>query len=167
MCAYAEQDILVEEYEYPAYGNTLRPWCEDFKTSGGSTHFSWPELNGRGSASSPPYGNLHYDNGGWGMIDFRLTNGLEAARTIYDRGGILLSGGYRCPHGNAEIKNAVKNSDHTHGRAADMYSADHGGKNWTLTECNILRDAALATVPAPMQVLACTEYTDKHLHAAW
>lgn len=163
----SEPVLMADEYENPDYQNTLRPACTDFKTSGGSANFTWAELNGHGYLSSPPYGNPHYDNGGWGMINSTLTTGLEAARSIYNRGGIALSGGYRCPHGNAGISGAVANSYHTHGRAGDMYSAEHGGKNWSLAECELLRNAVLDSNPIPNETLSCTRYDDKHLHSGW
>ena len=155
---HPDQDALAEEYENPIYQNTLRPNCWDFTSDGGSTNFSWSELNGGWQTGNPhPY---------WGMIHGNLMQGLEATRTIYNRGGILLTSGYRCPHGNKNI-NGVLNSNHTHGRAADMYSADHGGRNWSLAECALLRDAAASTSPGPVELLPCDRYEDLHLHAAW
>jgi hypothetical protein len=161
-----ESNAMAAEYENPLYENSLRPYCFDFTTSGGTANFSWQELNGHGYLSSPPYGNPHYDNGAWGLIQSSLTTGLENTRSIYNRGGVALSGAYRCPHGNRAI-GGVPNSFHTHGRAADMYSADHGGKQWTLEECTLLRQAVLQTNPILDEVLACDYYTDRHLHAAW
>jgi hypothetical protein len=162
-----EQRVMAEEYTDPQYANSLRPSCSDFAAGGGTANFSWAELNGRGPLSSAPYGNLHWDPERRGATDSRLTTGLENTRSIYNRGGIALSGGYRCPHGNAQLPTARPNSFHTHGRAADMYSADHGGTSWTLAECNLLRDAVLQTGPMIDEVLECDHYTDLHLHAAW
>ena len=95
-----EPTAMAEEYKKPSFENTLRPACDQFTASGGSANFSWHELNGRGYLSSPPYGNPHYENGGWGLIMSSLTTGLEETRSIDNRGGIALSGAYRCPHGN-------------------------------------------------------------------
>jgi Peptidase M15 len=95
------------------------------------------------------------------MIRAALTTGLETTRTNYNRGGIRLTSGYRCPHGNANVGGVV-NSLHVHGRAADMYSADH---TWTETEFNLLKAAADAT--GPIESFTWTEYDDHHYHAAW
>jgi hypothetical protein len=51
------------------------------------------------------------------------------------------------------------------GRAADMYSADHGMKQWTETEFNLLREAADTT--GTVELLFWNSYPDRHLHAAW
>lgn len=155
---FDESDAMAAEYGDPAYGNSLRPYCFDFTTSGGSANFLWTELNGGWSTGNP--------HPPWGMILTSLTDGLEATRTNYNRGRILLTSGYRCPAGNAAVDGEL-NSKHTHGRAADMYSAEHGGTNWTLAECGLLREAAEATSPGPAELLLCTRYTDRHLHAAW
>ncbi len=144
--------------EYPTYQASPQPTCADFATAGGSAHFEWWELNDNWSN-----GNPHRP---WSMIRQGLLNGLEQTRTNYNRGGILLSSGYRCPHGNNAVGGVV-NSFHVHGRAADMYSADHGGVNWTKGEFNKLRRAASLTVPAPVELFPWTMYADHHLHAAW
>jgi hypothetical protein len=145
--------------EYPVYGATPQPACAAFATGGGSTHFAWWELNGSWST-----GNPHRT---WGLIGQGLLRGLEDTRANYARGGILLTSGYRCPHGNAGLAGAARNSLHVHGRAADMYSADYGGRNWTSTEFDRLRLAASETVPAPVQLFQWSTYADHHLHAAW
>lgn len=87
--------------------------------------------------------------------------GLEATRANYNRGGIRLSSGYRCPHGNWNVSGAAQ-SLHMHGRAADMKSSDHA---WTEEEFDRLRAAAAAT--GPIELLHWTSYADRHLHAAW
>jgi hypothetical protein len=163
----AEQTAIAAEYSDTTYKNKLRPACTDFTNSGGSALFPWSELNGRGYLSRPPFGNPHYDNGGWGMINPRLVPGLEATRTAYNRGGIALSSGFRCPHGNKAV-NGVKNSPHTHGTAADMYSAAHGGVGWSLVECERLKEAAEST-EAGGEALPCDHYldTDRHLHVKY
>lgn len=141
--------------EYVTFQVNPQPTCADFATEGGTANFSWSELNG-GWAQ----GNPHQP---WGMVVQGLPNGLEATRTNYNRGEILLTSGYRCPHGNAAV-GGVANSFHMHGRAADMYSADHA---WTKGEFNKLRAAAFATVPPPVELFQWNTYTDHHLHAAW
>jgi hypothetical protein len=153
-----EAQTMAAEYEDTVYHNTLRPNCLEFRNSGGSAHFSWSELNG-GWAQGNPHTS-------WGMIKTSLTDGLEATRTNYNRGPILMSSGYRCPAGNRAVT-GVNNSFHTHGRAGDMYSALHGGTNWDEEECATLRTAAGQTNPAPVELLDCDEYNDKHLHGAW
>lgn len=154
----AEAQTMAAEYEDTVYHNSLRPNCLEFRNSGGSAHFSWSELNG-GWAQGNPHSS-------WGLIKTSLTDGLEATRTSYNRGPILMSSGYRCPAGNKAVT-GVDNSFHTHGRAGDMYSAWYGGRDWSLEECALLRTAASETDPAPIELLACDHYTDRHLHGAW
>jgi hypothetical protein len=141
--------------EYVTFQVNLEPTCADFDSAGGSLHFQWPELNDDWSD-----GNPHEP---WGMIRQGLLDGLEATRTYYNRGGIRLSSGYRCPHGNDAV-GGVANSYHMHGRAADMFSADYP---WTEQEFNRLRRAAGRADPAPIELLRWDTYTDHHLHAAW
>ena len=148
--------------EYQQFRVNLQPTCGDFATEDNdpADHFSWSELNGGFTD-----GNPHQP---WGMVRQGLTTGLEATRTNYNRGGILLTSGFRCPHGNfsPSVGGAV-NSYHMHGRAADMYSADHGGQNWTEDEFILLKAAADATAPQPIESFPWTKYPDHHYHAAW
>ncbi|MGH7470673.1 MAG: D-Ala-D-Ala carboxypeptidase family metallohydrolase [Longimicrobiales bacterium] len=153
-CPDEEQETLVAEYENPTFNNTERPRCADFEDDGGSAHFTWSELNG-GWAE----GNPHQP---WGWINSILPQRLEETRTNYNRGGITLASGYRCPHGNAGLPGAAVNSRHTHGRAADMYSSSH---SWTETEFNHLRTAAEQT--NTLETSFWNTYTDHHYHAAW
>ncbi len=141
--------------EYATYGVNTTPACNEFVTSGGSTHFSWSELNGGFSTGNPhsPYG----------VVKGALTTGLESTRTNYNRGGVRLSSGYRCPHGNASpAVQGAEQSLHMQGRAADMYSNDH---TWTEGEFALLKAAADNTSPA--ESLNWDTYTDHHYHAAW
>lgn len=147
-----DRDNIIDEYRGAQVAWT--PNCNDFATSGDSAHFTWRELNG-GFAQ----GNQHEP---WGIIMSALRTGLEATRTNYNRGGITLTSGYRCPVGNANVGGAPQ-SYHMHGRAADMYSADHP---WTQTEFNRLRQAAVDTGNT-IEALFWTTYADRHLHAAW
>jgi len=148
-----ERDDIIEEYVrdilIPA---SATPECADFRSNGGTVHFTWSELNDgwSGGSGHPP----------WGMVRGSLTSGLEATRSAYNRGGIKLTSGYRCPHGNDDIGGA-KNSPHVHGAAADMYSADHP---WTEEEFDLLRVAAESTGAS---TLPWERYTDRHLHAEW
>lgn len=149
-CGDARGDIIAE---YHTHNVNLTPACNDLASSGGSANFSWSELNGGFSTGNP--------HNPWGLVNTSLTNGLEATRTNYNRGGITLTSGYRCPHGNAAV-GGVANSLHVHGRAADMYSSAHP---WTETEFNLLRDAAQLT--GPTESLFWNSYADRHYHAAW
>jgi hypothetical protein len=146
-------------YFASGYLPNCEQWDGGWKQSGGSANFMWPELNDNWTGG----GNPHEP---WGIVTAGLLTGLEATRTNYNRGGILLSGAFRCPHGNAAV-GGVFNSMHVHGRAADMYSADHGGRNWDEAEFNLLRNAAMSTTPAPVESLLWTTYADHHYHAAW
>ena len=155
-------DTMVQEYKTTNYQRSLTPTCTDFTSLAPSTHvttnFTWSELNG-----GLQDGNPHY---AWGMVNAKLTTGLEATRTIYNRGGISLSSGYRCPHGNASPSVAgSKTSYHMDGRAADMYSSS---KTWTQQEFALMRNAASNTSPSPVELLDWDTYPkNHHLHAAW
>jgi hypothetical protein len=128
---------------YFSYG--LLPHCTwvdgDFNSSGGSTNFSWDELNGHFRSGNPNYP--------WGIVRTSLVVGLEATRTDYNSRGITLSSGYRTPSGNAIQPQSVFASYHVYGRAADMCSSDicasRGCANWTVDEFNVLRQAAANT----------------------
>ncbi|MCC7125361.1 MAG: hypothetical protein IT178_10970 [Acidobacteria bacterium] len=139
--------------EYAQYNVNITPECYEFATTGGSANFSWSELNG-GFAGGNPHNP-------WGLVTNGLTDGLEQTRWNYNRGGINLTSGYRCPHGNASV-GGVQNSYHVHGRAGDMYSSNHP---WTEAEFDLLRNAALLT--GTIELLFWNSYPDHHLHAAW
>lgn len=98
------------------------------------------------------------------MIAASLVTGLEGTRTNYDDAPIMVTGGYRCPHGNYGV-GGVSNSFHTHGRAADIYSGTYTGADWTEQRFAELREAAAAT--GPVELLDWDSYADRHLHAAW
>jgi hypothetical protein len=136
----------------------LLPLCDsgdgDFRSSGGSAHFTWSELNGGFSTGNP--------NTPWGIVRGSLTTGLEATRTNYNRGGIRLTSGYRTPSGHAN-SGGVFGSHHVRGRAADMYSTDHA---WDDTEFNLMRQADADTGDT-VELLPWDSYADRHLHAAW
>jgi hypothetical protein len=130
-------------------------WVDgDFNSSGGSTNFSWSEVNGGFSQGNPNYP--------WGIVRTSLYIGLEQTRTNYNRGGISLSSGYRTPSGNANV-GGVFGSYHVRGRAADMYSSSNA---WTEDEFNLMRQAA-ADTGNTVELLSWNTYTDHHLHAAW
>ena len=146
-----ERDNIREEYRAGQVAWT--PACSDFSNSGGSQHFSWSELNGGFSTGNP--------HNPWGIIKSSLTTGLESARSNYNRGGVLLTSGYRCPHGNAN-SGGVSNSRHMFGDAADMYSNDH---TWTEQEFGLLR--AAVTDAGASWTSSWNTYTDHHLHGEW
>jgi hypothetical protein len=149
--------------EYVAYGVSPVPACHEFAPFGGSAHFTWCELNGR-CPSSPPHGNPHYDSmtGMWGLIRPSLTSGLERARLYYGD-AIMLTSGYRCPHGN-QLVGGVGGSLHMQGRAADMYSTS--GRYWTEEEFLVLQRAVRESGAVEYTESYWT-YADRHLHAAW
>lgn len=149
-----ERDTLAAEYEkFPSAGIT--PACTQFDGSGGSQHFTWSELNGGFSNGNP--------HSPFGMYDACALSGLEMTRSNYNRGGIRLSSGYRCPHGNNGIPGASPTSLHMRGLAADMYSYDHP---WTEDEFNRLRQAAVDT-GFTAEAFTWSTYSDRHLHVAW
>ncbi len=157
-----ERDDIIREYTF--YGvSSLSPSCLNFASSGGSGNFSWSELNGGFTNGNP--------HNPWGIVTSGLVTGLEATRTNYNRGGILLTSGYRCPHGNNSVGGATQ-SYHMHGRAGDMYSEDHswvvnGTIMWTEIEFNLMKAAAESTSPAPFLSFDWEMYADRHYHAAW
>lgn len=152
-CGNAIVDTMHNEYQDPTYQTPYRPECYEFANAGGTTNFTWNELNGgfgQGNPHSP-----------WGIVTQALRNGLEETRTVYNRGGIRITSGYRCPHGNAQV-GGVANSPHIHGSAADMYSDDHP---WTQEEFNRLSEAARLAGAAHRTTW--DTYADRHLHARW
>jgi hypothetical protein len=150
------QDRIVYEYELKN-ANERPSSCQEFTQSGASANFSWPELNGRGPASSPPFGNLHFPHGDWGLVRESLRAGLEATRLNFG-GPIHLTSGYRDPCGNAGIPGAVPQSLHMQGRAADMFPAGHWGDPFKL---DTLQAAGQAT--NHIEVVRYLNY----VHFAW
>ncbi len=153
-CSNQVVETMYQEYRNPTYGNTLRPTCSDFTSSGGSTNFNWSELNDGWSG-----GSAHPQ---LGMVKASLTTGLKATRVNFGNNPIYLSSGYRCPHGNQNVGGVV-NSAHTHGRAADMYSTRN--HVWTQQQFLLLRNAAVSANGS------CTNWdmypNDRHLHCQW
>jgi hypothetical protein len=151
-CGDARGEIIKEYHDYNV---NLTPACSDFASSGGSANFSWSELNGHFQDGNP--------HNPWGLVSVALTDGLEATRSSYNRGGIRLTSGYRCPHGNySPTVGGAVNSIHMHGRAADMYSSDHP---WTEAEFILLK--AAANLWGPTESFDWDTYADHHYHAAW
>jgi len=93
-----------------------------------------------------------------------LETSLEAARTAYGA-GIYIESGYRCPHGNASLPDAVSDSLHMQGRAVDLFREGvipHS--SWTeqqFAELQELVEMEGATT------LTYDTYTNHHLHAQW
>lgn len=155
ICSGGENDARTTMLrEYLDFNVNWRPSCADFANSGGSAHFSWAELNGQFSQ-----GNPHEP---WGIIVPGVLAGLESTRTLYNRGGIRVTSGYRCPHGNNSLPGSAAQSYHMQGRAVDIYSLNHP---WTEEEFNLLRDAAADT--GTVELFLWTTYADRHLHVAW
>ena len=64
---------------------------------------------------------------------------LEATRANHGNVPIIVTSGYRCPHGNAHPEvNGAADSRHMHGDAADIKTA-----NWSEAEWDSLRLHAL------------------------
>ena len=155
MCGVPQVDTLVREDEDPQYGVNLRPSCDNFANSGGTTHFTWPQLNG-GFAG----GNPHRP---WGMVEQRLKNGLEYVASNYANfAGIRLTSGYRCPHGNATMRPrpGARNSAHVHGIAGDLLR-----DGWTEAEFNEVK--IVAEDGGGFEINAYSRYPNRHLHVAF
>ena len=157
-CGNATVDGMRREYfDRPETG--FVPFCSAFSNSGGSAHFSWSELNGGWQGGNEAAHNP------WGMMPANTTNQLEQTRTNFNNGGIVVSSGYRCPIGNANV-GGVSNSRHMRGQAIDMYASVYCGcSSWTEEQFNELREAANQT--SPVELLFYGTYSDHHLHAAW
>jgi Peptidase M15 len=136
--------------EYVSHGVNWTPTCDDFSTGGGTANFSWPELNRSPGSGHPPYG----------IVRSVLWTGLEDTRSSYNRGGIIIDSGYRCPHGNALV-GGVAQSRHMWGDAADMHSAEHP---WDFSEWNLLQQAAVA---AGATFIEPYSQDPSHVHADW
>ena len=139
---------IIEEYRAGQVAWT--PSCGDFGTSGGSAHFSWSELNRYPGSGHPPFG----------IVKQVLWSGLESTRSNYNRGGLVIDSGYRCPHGNAAVGGAWQ-SRHMWGDAADMHSADH---LWNRAEWDLMQSAARN---AGASYIEPYEQDPTHLHADW
>lgn len=148
-----ERDLIAREYSLIGRP-PIEPSCRDFTSSGGSAHFSWAELNDNWSGGS---GHAYY-----GLVNTRLTNGLELTRFYYNNRRIRLSSGYRCPHGNRAV-GGVPNSWHMAGRAADMKGLDV--LIWDETAFNELWLAAF--MAGASELNRYNDYTYHHLHAMW
>ena len=147
-----QEGVVVDSMrqEYVTFTAGTPPECEEFTYTGGSTNFSWSELNDGWTDGNP--------HATWGVIKSALTTALESTRTNYNRGAIRLSSGYRCPHGNSAVSGVI-NSLHMFGLAADMFSVSH---SWTQTEFSLLEAAAdLAGFETPH---GYNFYPDHHLH---
>lgn len=159
VCGEPEVDEIYREYRDGQYMSTIRPECEDFSNSGDSTNFTWSQLNG-GFTNGNPHRTNSNPVQGWGMVTQNLKNGLDYIASNYaDFEGIVLTSGYRCPHGNADV-NGEPNSFHTHGRAADL------DREWTEAEFNRLRTFISENLTT-VELLSYDRYPDHHLHVAF
>ncbi|MEW5984441.1 MAG: D-Ala-D-Ala carboxypeptidase family metallohydrolase [Acidobacteriota bacterium] len=146
-CEDERNDIL---REYGIHSVPTVPFCSDFTTSGGTTHFSWPDW-------TQDAGN---HAGGWAIG--KIWGQLEQWYSSYDRGGFRVTSGYRCPHRNFELPGAVQDSRHMSGEAIDVFSAEH---EWTPEEHTRMRDAARQAGSTWQSDWGA--YNDHHLHAQW
>jgi hypothetical protein len=151
------KDTIRSEYRLLAPDLHWSPSCSEIVNDGGTTNFSWDNLNDNFSQGS--------GHPRWAAVWPSLGSKLEALLTAYNRGGIRVSSGYRCPHGNATIPTASKTSNHMKGAAADLYSSQYTGTNWTETEFNLMRDAGNTLSPAESFLWA--RYPDHHYHISW
>ena len=157
VCGEPEVDEIYREYRDDRYGSTIRPECEDFSDSGDSMQFTWDELNGKYSPTTVVRGNPHLP---WALVTQGLKDGLDHIASNYaDFDGILLTSGYRCPHGNQAV-NGAQNSYHTRGRAADLWR-----NGWTRTEFDAV--AQIADQLNPIERFSYDRYSDHHLHVAF
>lgn len=147
------RSLMIAEYrERPVIGWV--PLCSAFANEGGTTHFTWSEMNDAWSQGSghPPWGR------------FTVGAKLEAARTNYGNNAIEIAGGYRCPHGNASIAGAAPTSRHMFGVAADLFSVPRS--IWTEAQFNLMRTAVNNTGDIH-ELFFWNTYADHHLHVAW
>ncbi|WP_419950102.1 D-Ala-D-Ala carboxypeptidase family metallohydrolase [Candidatus Palauibacter sp.] len=150
------RDTITTEYE--DYGVTFRPTCWDFVSTGGGANFTWKELNGGFSNGNP------HKPWGLGSVNTTLLPGLQATRRIYGH-AIVVTSGYRCPHGNQDA-GGVPQSNHMEGIAADMRSV---WSRWSKAEFNVLKEAARDANGRPMitddgSEITWDTYDDHHLH---
>ena len=152
VCGVPEVDIMIREYEAPAYSRTdFKPSCNSFQSAGASRHFTWSQLNG-GFAD----GNPHRP---WGIVTDSLRRGLDYIASNYPNfKGIRLTSGYRCPHGNASPTVRGSNTSfHMIGRAADLLR-----NGWTEEEYEAVK--AIAQEVGGTAMLPYSRYRDRHLH---
>jgi hypothetical protein len=114
---------------------TWKPACSDFSSSGGSTNFTWSQLNG-GFTDGNPHGSAP---NGWGIIKSGLWTALESTRTAFGT-ELHIESGYRCPHGNKNVGGKPQ-SRHMQGHAVDMKPI---GVTWNEDTWEDLKDVALA-----------------------
>lgn len=144
-----ERDVIIQEYA--TYNAGIIPFCHAFTSAGGTQNFSWSELNQATDNTHQP----------WAILHDILWAGLENTRSNYNRGGIRITSGYRCPHINVGIPGSAQRSRHMYGDAADMKSGDHP---WNQDEWNRLADAA---VLAGATFIKPYETDTSHVHADW
>ena len=152
----SERNVLAAEYNDPE----LWP-CTKFQSSGGTTNFTWRELNGGWAGGNE---SRHRP---FGYISGTLKIRLQATRDSYGA-PIVLSSGYRCPNGNASIPGASLTSNHTKGMAVDMIGRRRA---WKSAEYNYLMQLAFmqgGTLPARSKYRRCRAATEGgicgHLH---
>lgn len=119
-----EQRRIADEYRNAGWVfGRKAPACDDIEKNGsGTAHFSWAELNGWFQEGNP--------HTGYGWVQQSLKTGIEDLRAKWGRSalriargysaGLVLTSGYRCPHGNASVPDASISSYHMEGRAVDI-----------------------------------------------
>jgi len=148
-----ERDIIIAEYLTGPMANVWVPGCSDFSSGGGTTSFSWSELNRSPGSGHPP----------WGIVT--IWTELEHTRNEYQDQPISIGSGYRCPHGNAAIgpPAGASTSRHMRGDAADMKKVVQDPNDWDEDEFNLLK--AAATEAGFQYFLGWAAYASHHLHA--
>jgi len=153
----SEKSTMIKEYkaETPGANWPVVSWvpaCTDLTDSEtNSTNFSWNELN-------HAQGNPHRPMSG---VKAALFTNLESTRTHFG-GPIVITSGYRCPHGNKAVTGAGQ-SRHMWGDAADMKPT-----NYTPTEAehDALRSAAESAGATFLSEWA--DYPDdRHVYVDW
>jgi hypothetical protein len=149
--AHDERDTNISEYH--TYGVGFIPFCSAFSTGGSSQHFSWEEWTVSG---------YHQP---WAIAAPDMFTHLEDTRSNYDRGALLITSAYRCPHKNASLPGAAQNSRHQYGDAVDLVPLN---QEWGYGEWELLSSAAQqagATFIEPWGT--GPGQTDDHVHADW
>ncbi|MFN8062928.1 MAG: D-Ala-D-Ala carboxypeptidase family metallohydrolase [Vicinamibacterales bacterium] len=140
--------------EYGQYNVPWAPQCSEFTRSGGSAHFGWGEWSQ--DAGNHSYGPLALA---------KIWDQLENWRAEYNRGRMIMTSGYRCPHVNANTPGSAPDSRHQYGDAADVVSGDHP---WTQGEFDLLNQAAIRAGSTFQEQWGIgSGRTTSHSHADW
>lgn len=178
-----EQRRIADEYRKASWVvGRAAPACDDIERNGsGTKHFSWAELNGWFQQGNPhtEYGwvqeglktSIEDLRAKWGGSALRIAKGYSA--------GLVLSSGYRCPHGNASVPDASVSSFHMEGRAVDISTRTIAGvagipySQMTATQQNELEEVyleltRLGELSGNIDSQPWTKYKkDRHFHFAY